>query len=65
MSQVTIDGQSYELESLSDNAKVQLRNLQSVDEEIRRLQIQMAIAQTARAAYASALKSELPAVSLQ
>jgi hypothetical protein len=65
MSQVTIDGQIYELESLSDNAKLQLRNLQIVDEEIRRLQMQMAIAQTARAAYSSALKSELPAANLQ
>ena len=65
MSQVTIDGQSYELESLSDNAKTQLRNLQIVDEEIRRLQMRMAIAQTARASYSSSLKAELPTANLQ
>ncbi|WP_104019692.1 DUF6447 family protein [Roseovarius nitratireducens] len=57
---VTIDGKDYELESLSDAAKDQLTNLRVVDQEIARLQQQQAIAQTARNAYANALKAELP-----
>ncbi len=57
---VTIDDTEYALSSLSDNAKAQLTNLQIVDAEISRLQQSAAIAQTARLAYANALKAELP-----
>jgi hypothetical protein len=35
-------------------------NLAAVDEEMRRLQMKLAIYQTARNSYASALRSELP-----
>jgi hypothetical protein len=57
---VTIDGKEYLTRDLSRNARIQLANLQVVDQEIARLKIQMAIAQTARAAYAKVLKDELP-----
>lgn len=57
---VTIDGTRYELNSLSDNAKAQLTNMRLADQEIARLQMQLALAQTARNAYAQALKEELP-----
>jgi hypothetical protein len=60
MSNVTIDGQSYELSSLSEEARAQLMSLQFVEQEITRLQLQMAALQTARNAYASALKAHLP-----
>jgi hypothetical protein len=60
MSSVNIDGQSYELSSLSDEAKAQLMSLQFVEQEISRLQLQLAALQTARNAYASALKAHLP-----
>jgi hypothetical protein len=63
MSNVTIDGQSYELSSLSDDAKAQLVSLQFVEQELARLQLQMAALQTARNAYAGALKAQLPAAS--
>ena len=63
MSNVTIDGQSYELSSLSEEARAQLMSLQFVEQEIARLQLQMAALQTARNAYASALKGQLPAAS--
>ncbi|MCF7996986.1 MAG: DUF6447 family protein [Chromatiaceae bacterium] len=56
----TIDGTEYSLADLSDAAKQQLTNLRICDQEIQRLQQQLAIAQTARAAYANALKAELP-----
>lgn len=59
-SKVTIDGIDYQLSKLSDGAKTQLTNLSVVDQEIARIQRQLAIAQTARNAYANALKEELP-----
>lgn len=57
---VTIDGREYDLEKLSDAAKSQIGNIQVTDQEIARLQQQLAIAQTARQAYARALQGELP-----
>jgi len=60
MTAITIDGKSYDMMSLSDAARQQLANIQSTDSEIQRLQIQMAIAQTARTASAAALNAELP-----
>jgi hypothetical protein len=57
---ITIDDQQYELDLLSSDAKGQLGSLQFVDAEIQRLQAQMAVYQTARVAYANALKDALP-----
>ena len=57
---VKIDGQEFPLDSLSENAKAQLMNMRLADQEIARLQMQLALAQTARNAYAQALKTELP-----
>ena len=47
---VTIDGFDYPIDALSENAKAQLVSLQE----------ELAILQTARIAYANALKQELP-----
>jgi len=57
---VTIDGQEYKLNELSENARSQLVNLRVTDQEITQLRQRLAIAQTARTAYANALKTELP-----
>lgn len=57
---VTIDGRGYDLEYLSDIAKSQIANLRIVDAEIARIERQLKIYKTARAAYARALSSELP-----
>jgi hypothetical protein len=57
---VTIDNQEYDTDALSAEAKAQLSSLQFVDSELARLQAQMAICQTARNAYAKALKETLP-----
>ncbi|WP_313950549.1 DUF6447 family protein [Accumulibacter sp.] len=57
---VTIDGQEFEVDELSEEARQQLVMLQATDQEIQRLQVLLAIAQTARNAYAPALKSLLP-----
>jgi len=59
MSHVTIDGRDFELDKLSGPARQQALNI-NVDQEIRRLQVQLAIGQTARNAYATALQSALP-----
>ena len=62
---IDIDGKSYEIDSLTDEAKSQLGNIQAVDTELKRLQQQTAIAQTARNAYARALQEELAKVEPQ
>lgn len=59
---VTIDGTEYNVADLSDNAKAQLTNLRVTDTEIEKLKQQLAITQTARTAYANALKAALPEV---
>ena len=56
---ITIDGQEYNLDSLSAEAKSQLQMIQLTDAEITRLNAQLAIAQTARRAYAVALQQAL------
>ena len=65
MADVTIDGKRYALDALSEEAKAQLASLQFVDGKIRELQGQLAVFQTARQAYAEALKAALPEESEQ
>ncbi len=59
MAKITIDGQEYDSESLSDNAKQQLGSLQFVQSEINRLQALLAVSKTAELAYSTALKKEI------
>ena len=59
MPTITIDGEEYDSESLSAESKAQLASLQVTDAEIQRLQMQLAIFQTARNTYAAALKASL------
>ena len=59
MATITIDGKEYDVDKLSDEAKNQLGALQFSDAEIQRLQAQLAMMQTARVAYANALKIAL------
>ncbi len=60
MPSITIDNTAYDLDTLSSEAKAQLQSLQFVDAEIQRVNAQAAILQTARTAYARALKAALP-----
>lgn len=60
MALIKIDGVEYDFDTFSDNAKAQLASAQFVDSELARLQAQMAAYQTARIAYANALKAALP-----
>jgi hypothetical protein len=62
MPTITINNIAYDSDKLSDEAKAQLTSLQVTDQEIQRLNIQLAIAQTARNAYSKALQSALPAM---
>jgi hypothetical protein len=60
MPTIKINDKQYDTDALSDSAKAQLTSLQVTDQEIQRLNIQLAIAQTARNAYARALNELLP-----
>ncbi len=60
MAKITIDNADYDTDNLSDEAKQQLQMLQITEQEIARLNSQLAIAQTARIAYGNALKQALP-----
>ena len=60
MNKVTIDDIEYDLDKLSEEAKNQLVSLQYVDQELQKLNAQAAVLQTARMAYAEALKEALP-----
>ena len=60
MNKVTIDDKDYDLDKLSEEAKNQLVSLQFVDQELQKLNAQAAVLQTARMAYAEALKEALP-----
>jgi hypothetical protein len=57
---LTIDNIEYNVADLSEAARAQVVNVRVTDDEIQRLNRQLAIAQTARTAYANALKNELP-----
>jgi len=61
MSNITINGDEYDVDSLSDDAKAQLQMLQFSDLEAARLNAQLAVVQTARLAYSNALLAALPA----
>lgn len=59
MPQITIDGNEYDIDLLSDAAKSQISNIQLVDRKLSDLQQDLIIMQTARNAYSLALKTEL------
>lgn len=60
MSSIRIDNIEYDLNTLSAEANAQLQSVQFVDQELARLQAQIAALQTARHAYVNALKAALP-----
>lgn len=55
MPNIKINGKDYDSDKLSKEAKQQLQMLAVADAEVKRLQAQLAIAQTAKNAYAQAL----------
>ncbi len=58
--EVTVDGLSYRVRDLSAAAQEQVANLQFVDAQMAELQSKLAVFQTARNAYQSALRELLP-----
>jgi len=60
MPTLKIDGKDYDTEKLSKEVKVELARLRQCDQKIRQLEVDLAIAQTARKSYAMALKKLMP-----
>lgn len=56
---ITIDEVEYSLDSLSDNAKAQIANIQFVEAQLQQLNNELAVSDTARIGYTNALKTEL------
>jgi len=56
---ITIDGETYNLDDFSEEARTQLSNVRVCDQRLQQLKIETAIAQTARAAYGQALMKAL------
>ena len=56
MAKITIDGKEYDTESMSEKALAQAQALQYVNNQLLELEMRSAAYQTARAAYANALK---------
>lgn len=63
MAKVSIDGVEYDTETMSQESRQQLEMLVMTEQKIRQLQAEVAIMQTARQAYASALKASLVTMS--
>ncbi len=59
MFKFNIDGVDYQVESLSETGKAQLRSLQFVESQLQQLHDEAAVFQTARQAYLAALKLEI------
>jgi hypothetical protein len=62
MATIKIDDIEYDLDKLTANARAHLESIQAVDRKLADLQAEVAILQTARTAYSSALRGELEMV---
>ena len=58
--EVTVDGVSFRLDQLNDEARAQVASLQFVQAEIERLHAQLAVYGTAKIAYQNALRNCVP-----
>jgi len=59
MAKVTIDGVDYDTDTMSQDSRQKLEMLMMTEQKIRQLQAEVAMMQTARQAYAGALKASL------
>ena len=62
MPTIKINDKDYDIDSLSNEAKSQIQMIRLCDQELNRLNAQLAITQTARLAYSKALQEALPAL---
>ncbi len=58
--EVTVDGVTFKVASLSEEARTQVNNLKFVETEIAAMQARLAVYTTAKLAYQNALRQELP-----
>lgn len=58
--EVTVNGTSYRVADLNEEARSQVGNLQFVEGEIARLNAKLAVYMTAKIAYENALREALP-----
>jgi hypothetical protein len=59
---IKINDKDYDTDRLSNEAKSQIQMIRLCDQELNRLNAQLAINQTARLAYSKALQEVLPAL---
>ncbi len=59
MPRFNIDGVDYQVDSLSQTGQAQLRSLQFVETQLQQLRNELAVYETAQAAYVAALKAEI------
>ena len=58
--EVTVDGVSFKLSALSEEARAQVANLQFVEAQIAELNAKLAVFHTARNSYQAALQQLVP-----
>lgn len=59
MPKFTVDGIDYNTEDLTENGRAQLASLQFLEGQMQKIRQEVAVYQTAQAAYAQALKAEI------
>jgi hypothetical protein len=59
MPKITVDGIEYNTEDLTENGKAQLASLQFLEVQMKKIQSEIAVYQTARNSYINVLKTEL------
>ena len=59
MPKIKVDDIEYNTEDLSENGKAQLASLQFLEVQMKKIEAEIAVYQTARNTYIAALKSEL------
>ena len=59
MPKITVDNIEYNTEDLSENGKAQLASLQFLEVQMAKLKSEIAVYQTARMAYMTALKNDV------
>ena len=62
MAKVSIDGVAYDTDTMSQECRQQLEMLVMTEQKIRQMQAEIAMLQTARQAYATALKGSLVSI---
>jgi hypothetical protein len=65
MPKITIDNIDYNTEDLTENGRAQLASLQFLEGQMQKIRQEIAVYQTAHAAYAQALKAEIERSGIQ